>query len=128
MLATPSFWAVPPPHGGAVGMSLFVSTQTFKSNGGLNKAIRNNSTSIILFKTKDMSELHQIFDAFSGEIPVDRFFELYEQATAGDHDFLFVDLHHKKNVQPSGFRQNFDTYLIPDEKKSDDSENYDLKK
>jgi len=113
---------MPPPTGGAVGMSLFVSTQTFKSNGGLNKAIRNNSTSIILFKTKDMSELQQISQAFSGEIPVDRFFELYEQATAGEHNFLFVDLHHKKNVQPSGFRKNFDTYLLPDEKQSEESE------
>jgi len=112
----------PPPTGGAVGMSIFCSTQTFKSQGGLNKAIRNNSTSIILFKTKDMSELHQIADAFSGEIPVDRFFELYEQATEGDHDFLFVDLHYKKEVQPSGYRKHFDTYLIPDAKDSDESE------
>jgi hypothetical protein len=71
----------PPPQGGAVGMSICVASQTFKSNGGLNKAIRNNSTSIILFKTKDMSELKQIAQAFSGEIPVDRFFQLYEQAT-----------------------------------------------
>jgi len=108
----------PPPQGGAVGMSLFVSTQTFKTNGGLNKAIRNNSTSIILFKTKDMSELKQIAEAFSGEIAVDRFFQLYEQATDGEYNFLFVDLHYKKDVQPSGFRQNFDTYLIPDEKNS----------
>jgi len=109
----------PPPQGGAVGMSLFVCTQTFKSNGGLNKAI--NSTSIILFRTKDLSELKQIAEAFSGEIAVDRFFQLYEQATDGDHNFLFVDLHYKKDVQPSGFRQNFDTYLIPDEKKSEET-------
>jgi len=112
----------PPPQGGAVGMSLFVSTQTFKSNGGLNKAIRNNSTSIILFKTKDMTELKQISEAFSGEIPVDRFFQLYEQATEGDHNFLFVDLHYKKDVQPSGYRKNVDTYLIADAKNSEDSE------
>jgi hypothetical protein len=110
----------PPPQGGAIGMSLFVSCQTFKSNHDLNKAIRNNSTSIILFKTKDMTELKQIAEAFSGEMAVDRFFQLYEQATDGDHNFLFVDLHYKKDVQPSGFRQNFDTYLIPDEKKSEE--------
>jgi hypothetical protein len=113
---------LPPPQGGAVGMSLFVSTQTFKSNGGLNKAIRSNCTSLILFKTQNMSELKQIAEAFSGEIPVDRFFQLYEQATEKPHDFLFVDLHYKKDLQPAGFRQNFDTYLIPDGKKSEDSE------
>ena len=112
----------PPPQGGAVGMSICVASQTFKSNGGLNKAIRNNSTSIILFKTKDMSELKQIAEAFSGELPVDRFFQLYEQATDGEHNLLFVDLHYKKDVQPSGFRKNFDTYLIPDEKKSEETD------
>jgi len=111
----------PSPQGGAIGMSICVASQTFKSNGGLNKVIRNNSTSIILFKTKDMSELKQIAEAFSGKIPVDRFFQLYEQATDGDHNFLFVDLQYKKDVQPSGFRQNFDTYLIPDEKKSEET-------
>jgi hypothetical protein len=41
---------------------------------------------------------------------------------------LFVDLHYKKDLQPSGFRKNFDTYLIPDAKKSEDSEESDLKK
>ena len=67
-----------------------------------------------MFKTQDMSELKQIAEAFSGEIAVDRFCQLYEQATEKPHDFLFVDLHYKKDVQPSGFRKCFDTYLIPD--------------
>ena len=68
-----------------------------------------------------MSELKQIAEAFSGEIPVDRFFQLYEQATYGNHNFLFVDLHYKQDVQPSSFRKKFDTYLIPDEKKSEET-------
>ena len=102
--------------GGAVGLSIFVSTQTFKSNGGLSKAVRNNCTSLILFRTKDMSELKQISEAFSGEIEIEKFMDLYKEATTADHDFLFVDLHHKKNFQSSGFRKNFDNYLIPDEK------------
>jgi len=33
----------------------------------------------------------------------------------GDHDFLFLDVHYNKDQQPSGFRQNLDTYLGPDE-------------
>lgn len=42
------------------------------------------------------------------------FIELYQEATKDSpHDFLFVDLHHKKGIQPSGFRKNFDEYLIP---------------
>lgn len=112
----------PAPRGGAVGMSLFVATQTFKSNGGLNKAIRNNCTSLIQFKSKDMSELKQIAEAFSGEIETDTFIRLYEEATKEDFSFLFVDLHYKKGIQPSGFRKRFDNYLIEEEEKEKSSE------
>jgi hypothetical protein len=112
----------PPPRGGAVGMSLLIATQSFKSQGGLNKAIRNNATSMICFKSKDISEVNQVADAFSGEIPKERFIEMYAAATEEEHSFLYVDLHYKKGIQPSGFRKRFDTYLIPSEndKKDDD--------
>jgi hypothetical protein len=66
----------PPPRGGAVDMSMLVSTQTFRSNGGFNKATRKNSTSLILFVTKDLSELKQIAEAFSGETAVENFMNL----------------------------------------------------
>jgi len=98
-----------------VGVSMFVSTQTFRSNGGLNKATRKNSTSLILFVTKDLSELKQIAEAFSGETAVGKFMNLYEAATEGGHNFLFVDLHHKKQIQASAFKRNFDSYLLPDD-------------
>ena len=106
----------PAPRGGAVGMSLLVATQTFKSNFGLNTAIRNNATSMIQFVCKDLSEIKQVAEAFSGEIDTDKFMELYEEATNEDHSFLFIDLHYKKGIQPSGFRKRFDQYLIPEEK------------
>jgi hypothetical protein len=60
-----------------------------------------------------MSELKQIAEAFSGEIAVKNFMNLYEAASEGDHNFLFVDFHHKMDVQASAFRQNFDTHLVP---------------
>jgi len=112
---------MPPPRGGAVGMTLLVATQTFKSNGGLNKAIRNNCTQMLQFKCKDGSELKQVAEAFSGEIDVDTFYRLYNEATDEEHSFLFIDLHYKKGIQPSGFRKNFDTYLIPQNNMSDNN-------
>ena len=40
--------------GGSIGVSLFFLIQSFKAQtGGLNKVIRNQATSLILFKTKD---------------------------------------------------------------------------
>ena len=112
---------MPPPRGGAVGMTLLVATQTFKSNGGLNKAIRNNCTQMLQFTCKDGSEIKQVAEAFSGEVDVDTFYQLYNEATDEPHSFLFIDLHYKKGIQPSGFRKNFDTYLIPQNNMSDNN-------
>ena len=103
------------PTGGAVGISLFFLIQSYKAQSGLPKCIRNQATSALIFRTKDNDELRKnIADSFSGEIDPEVFIELYQEATKDSpHDFLFVDLHHKKGIQPSGFRKNFDEYLIP---------------
>lgn len=99
------------PEGGAVGLSIFIAIQSYKAQSGLPKCIRNQSTSACFFRTKDSTELKQIAESFSGEIPIETFIKLYEVATEKPHDFLFVDLH-KKPEQPSMFRKTFDTYLI----------------
>jgi hypothetical protein len=99
------------PQGGAVGLSIFIAIQSYKATSGLPKCIRNQSTSICLFRSKDVSEKKQIADSFSGEIPVELFLKLYDVATEKPRDFLFVDLH-KKPEQPNMFRRCFDTYLI----------------
>ena len=105
--------------GGAVGLTLFITAQTYKAqSGGLNRCVRNNATSLCLFRTKDESELKQIAESFSGEIETEKFIELYQIATEEPHSFLFVDLH-PKDTHPSMFRKNFDTYLIPEIKSQD---------
>jgi hypothetical protein len=102
------------PTGGAVGLSVFIALQTYKANSGVPKCVRNQATSICLFRSKDKSELKGVAESFSGEIETETFLELYEKATAeSPHDFLFVDLH-KKKEQASMFRRNFDEYLIVD--------------
>lgn len=102
-------------EGGAIGVSLFFLCQTFKAqSGGLNKVIRNQCTSMIIFRTKDQSELDDIASSCSGEIAVDEFLRVYEEAIGDgeDHPFLFVDLHRKKS-HPSMFRRRFSEFLIP---------------
>jgi hypothetical protein len=103
------------PTGGAVGLSVFIALQTYKANSGVPKCVRNQATSICLFRTKDKSELKGVAESFSGEIETDTFMDLYEMATAeSPHDFLFCDLAFKKKEQASMFRRNFDTYLMVD--------------
>jgi hypothetical protein len=103
-------------EGGALGISLFFLIQSYKcSTGGLSKCIRNNVTSICLFKTKSEKELEEIAEEVSGEIDKKTFYKLYNYATDEPHSFLFIDLHYKKGIHPSGFRKRFDQFLIPSE-------------
>ena len=104
-------------EGGAIGVSLFFLIQSFKcQTGGLNKVIRNQCTSMIIFKTKDDQELLDIASSCGGEISREQFIKVYDYAieTGGDYPFLFIDLHKKSN-QPSMFRVNFDKYIMIDE-------------
>ena len=83
---------------GAIGVSLYIAVQNLKaSHNGLPKAIRNNSTQMVLVgKTKDSSELKDIYESVSGEVSEEDFYKCYEYATAEKHNSLCIDLNPKK--------------------------------
>jgi hypothetical protein len=100
--------------GGAIGVSIFFMIQSFKcQTGGLNKVIRNQCTSLLLFKTKDNQELKDVADSVGGEISEELFNKVYDEAIGdgSNYPFLFIDLH-KKKVHPSMFRRRFDEFII----------------
>jgi hypothetical protein len=101
-------------RGGAVGVSLFYLCQVFKATcGGISKAIRNNTTSLVLFKTKNENELRDVQQECSGEIDEATFYKMYEYATAEPHSFLFIDFHPKEPKYR--FRKHWNELLIPEE-------------
>jgi len=106
-------------EGGSIGVSLYFLVQSFKAQtGGLNKVIRNQCTSMCIFKTKDDKELDDIADSCAGEIDKQKFFRVYEEAIGQgtNHEFLFVDLHRKNSHPGTGsisFRKCFNEFLIP---------------
>jgi hypothetical protein len=98
--------------GGAVGISTFFLTQTFRcQTGGISKPIRSNCNSLIIFKTKNENEFNDLRDEVAGEIGKDLFTKIYEIATDEPHSFLFIDFNPKKE-HPSRYRKNLDTFLI----------------
>lgn len=102
-------------EGGSIGISLYFLIQSFKAQtGGLNKVIRNQCMSMILFKTKDTTELNDIAESVAGEIDKDTFMKVYETAIGdgNNHEFMFIDLHRKPG-HPSMFRKRFDEFIIP---------------
>ena len=102
-------------RGGSIGISLYFLIQSFKcQTGGLNKCIRNQCTSLLLFKTKDTTELSDVAESVAGEISKETFMSVYNHAIGEgkNHEFLTIDLH-KKPGHPSGFRKRFDEFIIP---------------
>jgi len=103
-------------EGGAIGVSLFFMIQSFKcQTGGLNKVIRNQCTTMLLFKTKDRQEMKDVAESVSGEIGEDVFNKVYDTSIGdgSNYPFLFIDLH-KKKEHPSMFRRRLDEFIIPD--------------
>ena len=98
---------------GAVGCSMLFNVQSWKTSvGGLPRALRNNLTLMLLFKTTSAKELADIAESVDGEIDTQTFLQLCHQAWRDPHDFLMID-HHPKASHASGFRRNFDTFLVP---------------
>jgi hypothetical protein len=100
--------------GGAIGCSLYFLIQTYKAQaGGISKCIRNNTTSLVLFKSKNENELKDIQQECSGEIDEETFYKMYEYATSKQFGFLFIDFHPKE--EKYRFRCMWDELLIPEE-------------
>jgi len=98
--------------GGAIGISTFFLTQTFRcQTGGISKPIRSNCNSLIIFKTKNENEYNDLAEEVAGEIGKELFNKIYTMATDEPHGFLFIDFNPKPH-HPSRFRKNLDTFLI----------------
>ena len=98
--------------GGALGCSLLFNIQSYKTHGGLPKAIRSNLTLILLGKVTSAKDLQAIYEEMAGEVSEETFYSIYNQATAEPFGFLFLDMHPKSH-HPSPYRKGLDTFLIP---------------
>jgi hypothetical protein len=102
--------------GGAIGCSLFFLVQSYKAqSGGISKAIRGNTTSLAIGRTKSQKELEDIAEECGAEVDKETFMKVHKHATEGSKwDFLVIDFH-RKDSHPSPFRKNLDTFIIPEE-------------
>lgn len=104
-------------EGGALGISCFFLSQTYKCQvGGISKAIRGQATFLVVFRTKNKNELQEICEECAGEVDEEVFKQAYESAVVDKHDFMFIDFHAK---DPSlQFRKGYnEALLIPTDTK-----------
>ena len=85
--------------------------------GGLSRVIRNQATTLVVFKTKDEVELEGIYESVAGEIDKETFYKVYEYAIGdgNNYEFLFIDFHPKKGQ--SMFRKYLNEYIWPEQLK-----------
>lgn len=91
-----------------MGLSIFICVQNYTAqHGGIPKAIRDNVSTMMLYKTRSEPVLKTIMQDISDQITDEEFYSVYDQACQDKHDFLFIDWEPKKHR----FRRNFDQYL-----------------
>ena len=78
-------------------------TRSVKDNPGRAHLRRGTARSSIASSTAE---------SVDGEIDTQTFLNLCHAAWREPHDFLMID-HHPREAHPSGFRRNFDTFLVP---------------
>ena len=99
--------------GDGLGLSMWFLVQSYSTNSGLPKAIRDNSTLLILFPMKNGNNVMKVIEEIGGNIDEETFSKVYEYAIKdGDHDFLVIEFTPSK--KKFTFRKNWDTALIPD--------------
>ena len=103
-------------HIGAVGASYWILCQNYRSSGGsgLPKCVRENTTSLILFRQKDLKTVELIEQETGSKIKTEDFYKAYEYATKKDHGFLVVDFFPRDPKYT--YRCGFNELIIFDDK------------
>lgn len=99
-------------EGKGLGISVFILTQSYTSQGGLPRPIRENCTLLLLFEQTDESQRKKEFSEIGVRgLTEERFYEMLDECTSEPFGFLTVDFNPKDESRR--FMKNFDTYLNP---------------
>lgn len=86
--------------------SLLMVTQAYKE---IPKTVRVNFSCLIVFEIPNEKEIEVIFEENPNYLKHDEWMEVYEYATNGDHDFLFINYQKPKHLR---MMKNFDQVVF----------------
>lgn len=81
-------------------------TQAYKE---IPKTVRTNYSCLIVFEIPNEKEIEVIFEENPNYLKRDEWMEMYEYATDGDHDFLFINYQKPKRLR---LMKNFDQVIF----------------
>ncbi len=82
-------------------ISIIINSQSFKF---FDTSLRKNCSQICLWRTDNMSELRNYYEEYGALLgntsreQRENFLKLYNYATSGDHDFLYINTHNRPNI------------------------------
>ena len=97
--------------GKGLGISIFLLTQSYCAQGGVNRAIRENTTHLMLFKVNDENQIKKIKEESDLPISDEEFMSMCKYCHDKPYNFLFMDFAPKD--ESKRFRSGFNEYLMP---------------
>jgi len=92
-----------------LGISIALLVQSYSAIGGIPRPIRENATILVLFKTKDESQIEKIHQEIGADIDLEKFDQLFKYATDKPYGFLVIDFAPKTPEQT--FRSGWSEYI-----------------
>jgi hypothetical protein len=78
--------------GEGLGLSMWFLIQSYSTNSGLPKSVRDNSTLLVLFPMKNGANVMKVIGEIGGNIDEETFTKTYEYAIKdNDHNFLVIE-------------------------------------
>tara|TARA_R110000803_G_scaffold11402_4_gene34095 strand:- start:295 stop:1209 length:915 start_codon:yes stop_codon:yes gene_type:complete len=94
-----------------LGCSLFMLVQSYKAQGGINRAIRENTTLLMQFKVSDENQIQSIKEECDLPITDEEWIDLCSYAHSKPFNPLIIDFAPK--CETKRFRSGWDEYVVP---------------
>jgi hypothetical protein len=95
--------------GKGLGISIFMLVQSYCSQGGINRAIRENCTMLLLFKLNQDAQIKKLYEEADLEMDEQSFTSMCKEVHSIDYNFLLMDFAPKDPSKK--FRSGWDQYI-----------------
>ena len=77
--------------GRGLGVSIFMLVQSYCAQGGINRAIRENTTMLLLFKVNQACQIKKLYEEADVDMSEQQFIALCKEVHQIDYNFLLMD-------------------------------------
>lgn len=96
---------------GGLGCSVFMLVQTYCGRGGIDRAIRENTTHLYLFRIADIKQIKKVYEECDLNLEFDEFLGMLKLAHDVPFNFLMIDFNPDDPTEQ--FRNGWNEFLIP---------------